>query len=165
MQKTQQELKYLFNGVPAKESNIIGRCKNYNHRGWMSRTLLKNHECIEKGCRYFEKVNPEYWNGQERQKIAAADKRREAKERKKFEAEREAFIRALFIPYSYVHMTSVQETDFGLRIAYIYDQDQDLTEVAQAVKQKYNCSVLLKPANSRPDVKQMLIRNRQRVSA
>lgn len=46
--------------VCIKRSNLVGYCHFPEHKGRITKTLLKNHECLKKQCHYFEKdsVNP-----------------------------------------------------------------------------------------------------------
>lgn len=64
--------KYM-KGQPNKE-NTIAFCHYYIHSGALSETMVKQHECIQKNCKYFEKnLENRYWS--RRESISAAKKR------------------------------------------------------------------------------------------
>ncbi len=64
--------KYM-NGQPNK-SNTIGFCHNYIHSGALSEAMVRQHECIQKNCKFFEKnLENRYWV--KKQSLLAAKKR------------------------------------------------------------------------------------------
>ena len=71
------------------KKSVVGYCHFSEHKGSITKTLLKKHECVAKGCHYFEKYkdNP-YWKGVE-QAQAAKQKRRETARRIKKEEEKQ----------------------------------------------------------------------------
>ncbi|MBQ8133502.1 MAG: hypothetical protein IJ192_03705 [Clostridia bacterium] len=56
------------------QKNIVGYCHFSEHKGYITKNILKNRKCAKKGCYYFEKYadNP-YWLAIQR--IEAAEKR------------------------------------------------------------------------------------------
>lgn len=71
------------------KKSVVGYCHFSEHKGSITKTLLKKHECVAKGCHYFEKYkdNP-YWKGFE-QVQAAKHIRRETARRIKKEEEKQ----------------------------------------------------------------------------
>ena len=66
-------------GQPNKEKTIA-YCRYYKHLGALSKTMVKQHECIQKNCKYFEKnLDNPYW---QRRSAYTANKKREKKLRK-----------------------------------------------------------------------------------
>ena len=65
-------------------SRVVGCCHNLLHPGKMTKQLLKQHDCLGKNCRYFEKYeSAEYWNEcrrQEERKRAGKLARQQKKE-------------------------------------------------------------------------------------
>lgn len=48
-------------GQPCEE-NCVAYCHYYKHRGGLSKDMMKQHECLKKGCRYLEKYEDHpYW--------------------------------------------------------------------------------------------------------
>ena len=46
----------------SNKDNAIAFCHYYEHRGYLSESLLKQHCCIAKNCRYLQKYeNKPYW--------------------------------------------------------------------------------------------------------
>ncbi len=50
---------------------VVGYCHFSEHKGSITKTILKTHECVTKGCHYFEKYtdNP-YWAAIEQMQTA-----------------------------------------------------------------------------------------------
>ncbi len=60
-------------GQPNKD-NAIAFCHNIIHSGALSETMVRQHECIQKNCKYFEKnLENKYWARKE--SLNAAKKR------------------------------------------------------------------------------------------
>lgn len=59
---------------------VVGYCHFSGHKGSVTKTLLKSHECVKKGCHYFEKNkdNP-YWEAIEQEKAKKQRKRETVK--------------------------------------------------------------------------------------
>ena len=64
---------------PVKKCNIYGMCKNKIHCGLLTKSLMEQHDCLGKQCRFFVKADNEYWRSKERQKrLREAAKEKEA---------------------------------------------------------------------------------------
>lgn len=53
---------YLSGGLDwnsVKPSSIVGYCFFSGHKGYLTKKILKDHECLQKGCKYFLKF-PDY---------------------------------------------------------------------------------------------------------
>lgn len=69
----------FMKGQPNKEKTIA-YCRYYKHLGALSKTMVRQHECIQKNCKYFEKnLDNSYWRGKS---AYTANKKREKKLRK-----------------------------------------------------------------------------------
>ena len=76
--------------VYTKRKNLIGFCHCKMHKGCITKTLYKNHDCGGKNCFYFERTNKEYWAAVD--SVNAAKKhRKERLKQKKQEAEQASF--------------------------------------------------------------------------
>ena len=149
----------LFDGSFANMNNVVGWCNSQSHRGYISKGLLKGHECLEKECTAFSKRNPEYW---EDRTISETEKQRkidEIKRKKKYLIDRDNYIREIFNEYKYIHLTSIQEVDNKtLRITYIYDGYEDLSGAIKKIQSKYPYSLWLKPIKTDKEIRDHLIR-------
>ncbi len=64
---------------PVKKCNIYGMCRNKIHCGLLTKSLMEQHDCLGKQCRFFIKADNEYWRGKERQrKLREAAREKEA---------------------------------------------------------------------------------------
>lgn len=72
------------------KSNVMGYCHFFKHRGYITRSILKNHECVKKQCSFLQKntSNP-YWTAVERIQAAEKRKKETAKRLKREEEERQ----------------------------------------------------------------------------
>jgi len=150
----------LLDKNQCKFSNVVGYCNNLSHRGYVSKSLLKSHECIEKQCPLLTKCNANYWTQIEKERIGACQRRGIARQEKFKAAQREEFIRNVFESYDYIHITSIKEMKTGFIITYIYNKRVDLSEAAAILRKKYQCSIYLKAIRSRKEIQRQLIRNR-----
>ena len=53
------------------KNTAIGYCHNDIHSGYLTKNMIKQHGCITKGCRFFQKYddNP-YWKEKEKKKLS-----------------------------------------------------------------------------------------------
>lgn len=64
---------------PVRKGSIYGMCRNKIHCGLLTKSLMEQHDCLGKQCRFFVKADNEYWRGKERQrKLREAAKEKEA---------------------------------------------------------------------------------------
>ncbi len=71
---------------------ILGYCHCAEHRGFVTKNVFDGHDCLKKGCFYFEKFeNCPCWERAEARKKQAERERALRKERKREEREREIF--------------------------------------------------------------------------
>ena len=67
----------------------IGYCWYYMHRGYLNTKLMREHECLEKECKYLQKYETHpYWEEVEREKEKKRLRKIEKKKRKQEERER-----------------------------------------------------------------------------
>jgi hypothetical protein len=83
------EAKLLGNHrILISKGKLVGYCHNLIHPGKLTLKIMKEHDCLGKQCRFFEKYEDSgYWIAQE-QKCREKEKRKEAKQRQKEEAQR-----------------------------------------------------------------------------
>ena len=67
-----------------RKDNLVGFCHFPEHKGYITKNVLKNKECAKKECFYFQKFNDNpYWEALELQKIAEKNKKEAAKQKKR----------------------------------------------------------------------------------
>lgn len=76
-----------LDGSPCASTKCVGYCWSKIHKGYITKNLMAQHQCIEKNCKSFQKI-PEasYWVSKE----AKAQERKTGKQLKKFIAAEEA---------------------------------------------------------------------------
>ncbi|MCL1912243.1 MAG: hypothetical protein FWG13_08560, partial [Leptospirales bacterium] len=121
MMDQSEKLVKTIHGHRCKQSKAVGFCYNINHKGYVTKRLLKEHECLEKQCFLLEKLGHDYWRQMEADKKQRQARYKAAQQKKSRDAERNDEIRAFFEPYEQIYITSIQEINYGLKIAYIYD--------------------------------------------
>jgi hypothetical protein len=161
MKDLNKDYVYLINGAYAKAENIIGYCHNATHWGWLSKNLLKKHQCLEKECPFFEQANAGYWENVEKQKTLVAERRKASKIAKQERAERDDFIRFVFEGYEDIYVTSIKEIRGGVMITHIYDKWVDLSAGRAVVRRQYGGKVLTKAVRSSDETRKLLIRSRK----
>lgn len=79
-----------YKPVFVKVNSIVGYCHNYNHTAYLTKGIMKEHQCLEKGCFFFEKFHDyPYWKSQRRIQ--------RARERQKAERENEQKRQAVLV--------------------------------------------------------------------
>ena len=161
----EQLRKRLINGRYADSEKIIARCHLLAHRGYLTKKLVKSHDCIAKKCTFLEKLKPEYW--QVLEEIAQEKKTNRAKRRQTIKEtnERDELIKETLEHSGNVHVTQIKvEKPRLLVISYIYDKRVDLTEEAQFLKAKLRMPIRLQARISSEEIIELLIRRPRRLS-
>ena len=84
------------NTAKIQRKNILGWCHNRIHPGAVSKTILKDHDCLGKECRFFERnCQAPYWDAYEAQKRAAERKKEEIKKEKEKKVKEESALQDL----------------------------------------------------------------------
>lgn len=77
--------------ITVKKSKVVGKCHFSGHRGYLTPSTVKNHDCLGKNCKYFEQFkNKPYWETvklEEQQKNLHKEEIKKSKNKKKFEEE------------------------------------------------------------------------------
>jgi hypothetical protein len=160
MLKTRDGKIRLFNGDRANAKNVVGFCYNKKHKGAISKKLMNKHGCLEKGCRYFERMNDSYWEAVDDIKMREDSIRAAAKQNKVAKEERDALIRSIFSGYPTVHITSIKECGKGIHISYIYSANPNLTEAVRKLKKYVSHNIYLIPVQGNPEAIKRLIHDR-----
>jgi hypothetical protein len=159
----EQSPKRLIDGHYADGKNIIARCHLLTHRGYLSKSLVKSHDCIAKKCTFFEKLNTEYWQALESSENGKKNKRLERKQAIKAINDRDMFIRETLEDSGHIHVTAIKEENKTLLvISYIYDKQVDLTTEIQFLRKKFGKSIKLRARTGADYAIEQLIRKPRR---
>ena len=152
----------LIDGHYTYSSNIIARCHLLAHRGYLSKTLTKSHDCIVKECPFFEKLNPRYWQALEAAQRKKKDNRLKRKLALEKERERDMLIRKTLGNSESIYVTSIHEEKKLLIVNYIYDRRIDLTPEIKVLRKKLNKTIKLQARKASEETIEQLIRKPRR---
>jgi len=94
-------------------ARIVGCCHNLLHPGKMTKQLLKQHNCLGKDCRYFEKYeNAEYWKECRRQE----ERKRAGKLARKQKKEQEAAAQTVLQTLTARFQSFADEAGYSMQI-------------------------------------------------
>ena len=137
----------------------VGFCRNMIHRGFLTKGLMEQHECIEKNCKYFIKYeNSNYWQ----QKAEKKEQRKKYKAIKKFWEERcdhaLYLMRDLTKDIECVGITSATMKDEKtIEIRYVSTETVDLHEELMIVREATGVKCVLTSIKNNPSMKKKLI--------
>ena len=146
----------LLNGALCKYSKAIAFCHCDIHRGFITKALLSSHECLEKECSFFQRINPDYWEGLDRLERARTKRRNQVKIMKDYDAKSKKFIESVFKPFSNVYITSITLTNQLIEITYITNGFVDLGPAADALRRRFGCAVRLRYVRSSEEVRKQI---------
>ena len=160
----------LVNGARACETNIVGYCHLEKHPGYLTKNLIKTHECLEKKCTFLKKLNPEYWRGRESFEQAQKDKvirqKQQAETKAKNDVYRDTFIRKTLEESGNIYVTVIrEESKNSLTVSYISDKRMDIRAQAQVLQKRYkNLKIKFKPVAASDAAIEKLIREPRRIA-
>ena len=135
---------YNIDGTRSETTKRVGFCNNDLHKGYLTKKLMDEHQCIEKGCHYFIKYEKNaYWQ----QKNISKEKRQKAKEEKKYWENKENqalyLMRDLTKDIEDFGITAVYKKEDYLEIRYVSLNMVNLTSELSVVKMKtgVNCKL------------------------
>ena len=154
----------LINGARARETNVIGYCHLERHSGYLTKNLIKVHECLEKKCNFLRKLRPEYWKNREDSEKARKDKLIRPKRKAETNTERDDFIRRILEKDGNVYVTVIREENKGfLTVSYIFDRRVDIRPQARVLQRRYgSMRIKFKPAAASEAAIEKLIREPRR---
>ena len=162
---TQCGSKPCVDGLYRKGSKeFVGYCWYKNHKGFLTRKLMKKHQCPSKNCHYFQKFeDAPYWK--EKAELKQLKRDRKAEERAR-EA-RSAFIlemaRTLTDRFHFMDFTSAkQPTPETLTLAYFTTRYIDLSRCAGYMGRVWNCNVELKKIEPDNDLAAQILQQKKR---
>ena len=156
---TSQLEKLLIDGKYAKAGNVVGRCNSSVHPGFLTKQLIKSHDCIARTCSFFVRMNPEYWVALEK----AEQKKKETRLQKRQLSEsiktRDALIRETLENKGHIYVTAIREEGPRLlTVSYIYDERIDLTDEIQFLRDELKKAIRLEARIASDETKELLIR-------
>jgi hypothetical protein len=161
------KLRRLINGDYSYGENIVARCHIMTHRGYLSKALVKSHDCIAKKCTFFEKLRPEYWRNIESKELARKQTVQKNRSKKKREQEerndRDELIRETLEDSGSVHVTAIHEKPPRLiEISYIYDRRVNLAPEIEFLRTKLGKAIKLQACFAPEENIEELIRKPRR---
>lgn len=155
--------KRLIDGNYAVSSKIIARCHSLLHRGYLTKSLVKSHNCIGKKCSGFEKLKPNYWRALESAEEAKKKRRLQLKDEKKLANDRNIMICATLEDSGSIYVTSIREEPRNfLVISYIYDRHVNLSDEVQFLRKELGKNIRLKAVMGTDEAIENLIRKPRR---
>ena len=158
----EQAEKRLIDGHYAKSENVVAFCHVLTHRGYLSKTLVKSHDCLAKKCPFFKPIRPDYWKAVESAEQKKKKNRLKRKQSVETISERDAFIRETLEESGHIYVTSIKEEPRVFMISYIYDQKTDLTTEIQSLREKLKKPIKLTAKIGSDGAIEQLIRKRRR---
>ena len=153
----------LIDGNYAGSDKVIARCHLLKHRGYLSKNLVKSHDCLKKKCNFFERINPEYWEALEIAEIEKRNTRLLAKQERLRINDRNTFIKLTLEDSGNIYVTSVRnEPKYLLTITYIFDKRVDLSEEAKFLRKSLKKAIRLQARTGTDETIEQLIRKRRR---
>ena len=134
----------VINGNFVKDKDVIARCHCQVHRGYLSKSLVRSHQCISKKCSFFEKLKPEYWEAVETERKEQKARKQRLKQAVRMKEERDLLIKETLQASGCVHVTSIREkTPNVLTITYIYDLRPDLSSEVSFLRRECKKRIVL----------------------
>lgn len=135
---------YNIDGTRSDVNKRVGFCNSNLHKGYLTKKLMDEHECIEKGCHYFIKYEKNaYWQ----QKNASKEKRQKAKIQKKFWEQKEQgalyLMRELTKDIQYLGITSAYKKENHIEIRYVALNMVNLSPEIYTLKNKLKIDIKL----------------------
>jgi hypothetical protein len=146
------------------------------HRGHLTDSLVKSHDCISKKCRFFELTNQRYYvsaEGRIKKKAEAEEaiegteqeKNRLAKSQENADAlSRNAIIRKILEANGHVYVTAIRDIGQNvLEICFIYDKLTHFnSDVVELLREKFWKRIKLRACKGTEDAIEKLIRKPRR---
>lgn len=153
----------LIDGNYAVVRTVIARCHLLTHRGYLSKNLVKSHDCIKKKCPYFEKLKPEYWQALEKADKTKKENRKKLKQEAVLKYDRDVFIKETLEDSGHIHVTSINDEKPNLLvISYIYDKRVDLSSEVDFLRGQLKKTIRLQARSGSEVAIELLIRKRRR---
>jgi hypothetical protein len=110
--------------------NVAGYCHCAQHRGFVTQSVLEGHDCINKGCNYFEKLDESpFWKiKQLHEQNLANIKAKEAKRKQRL-AEEQAKRYALIDEYKQYALMLIARYNYPITIVSLKEKDEIGREV------------------------------------
>ena len=151
---------HSFAGNPCLASSVVGFCHNSKHRGYITKTLLKSHECIAKECVFLRKLNIPYWETLQRANEKKLEARINKEKQRQTIIERNAFIREVFSKNPNIHVTAIREEKGYLVIYYIHEGYVDLSNELQLLRTRCEKPVRMNAVFTTQSIADQLLRGR-----
>ena len=148
------------NGLVIKETKRIGYCHNMKHHGYLNLKLMKEHQCLEKECPFFKKVeNNDFWA----RKRASKEKRNKKKELEKQQTEISNKIKnrfkELLIDYENTIITEItkKEKIYNVRYVTLDDVHRKIEQIKKDIETEFKIKISLNEIKNNNTIKQEII--------
>lgn len=116
----------LITGTPIAYERVVGYCNCDTHKGYLTKNLIDNHECIAKKCPFLHKHNEEYWHQQEARQRSHEKKKNRIKSIKKFAKLQQELEEAFFEECKAAAKQIAEEMDYDITITRVRHDNGDL---------------------------------------
>jgi len=152
----------LVDGQYGNSNKIFAYCHFLQHRGYLTKALIKKHKCIEKRCFLLERLKPDYWIDLEKTDVLHKNERARRKEERRLVKDRNIFIHDILEGSGCVYVTSIREDDSLIGISYIYDRKVDLTPEIQFLRNELGKTIKLQARIGTEEAIEKLIKKPRR---
>lgn len=153
----------LIDGKYANAGKVIARCHLLTHRGYLSKALVKSHDCIKKKCPFFDRMKPEYWQALEAAELEKKNNRLKMKQEAAIKYDRDMCIKETLEDNGSIYVTTIKdEKPNMLVISYIYDRRVDLKPEIEFLREHFKKTIKLQARIGSEDTVEQLIRKRRR---
>lgn len=150
-----------IDGRNCSRESRVGYCWCKLHRGYLTASLLKEHNCIENNCMYFQKFKEsQFWRQKEKEKRNRKEKQRLKKEIEQFEKNITIMAREMVkdINNIYVINTQKNKQENTYTIRYIStDGKNNITELQNRLSEQSKQKCHWVSINATPEMQLALI--------
>jgi hypothetical protein len=147
-------------GVRRKREKYIGYCWCTEHRGYLTTKLLREHSCLEKKCTMLQKLEHSYWI--QRERIKAQKGENPWRTQTCLEQEALEIAREYTKGRPGIVVTNVKFlTGELMRVAYIGNRSEDLTELAKHLGKLFGKRIWIRHVPSDPAILDTLLSRKQ----
>lgn len=144
----------LISGAQVEKEKGIAFCHCDTHRGYLSKSLISSHNCIQKQCPFFNKINKKYWKNIENKKDCNRKKRKDGLKEKKIAKqlldERNSKIKEILERHKSLKVTAIlDENNKPLRICFTSNNYVDFNRDMSKIREIAGKSVYFKRINHR----------------
>lgn len=138
--RKQDEKVRFFDGVFRHYTKCIGYCNSKSHKGFITISMLKEHQCLQKKCYYFDPVedHPQWIYRMDKKANKALIKERKSIEKLIVEKAKEFFSEYIEVVmckhlYDSTYLLVIVESDFSIFVPDIYWEELGIDVYIKAI--------------------------------